>query len=169
MRRRRWTRNRDEGAGNAGVFNLTQRDGNPATIRRYLVHVYYIRNCSDCGGDGDDVPTLARVELSHGGMGTVTPIAEGIENLQLRYGIDMTDDGAPDGDFVPAGSVTDWSNVVAVELNLLARAVDPSPGYSDTKSYVLGDVEIVEPGDAFKRRVFTSDVRAVNPSSRREL
>lgn len=152
-----------------GVFNLTERDGlTPAEIRRYLVHIYYIRGCSDCGV-GDGIPTLTRVELSDGNLATVFPLAEGIENLQLRYGIDDTDNGAPDRFVTLPATVNEWFNVVTVEASLLARNVEATPGHSDSKSYLLGDVVVAAPGDAFKRHVFTSVARVVNASGRREM
>jgi type IV pilus assembly protein PilW len=158
-----------EVGGNSGSFNLTQRNGSPAAIRRYFVHIYYIRNCSNCGGSGDGIPTLSRMELRNGSFASV-PIADGIENMQLRYGLDDNGDGAPNRFTILPGTLAEWSRVVAVEANLLARAVDPSPGYVDRKTYQLGDQQIdatdLDPG--FKRHVFTSVARAVNPSSRRE-
>jgi type IV pilus assembly protein PilW len=157
---------------NAGLFALTQRDGTPAEIRRYVVHIYYVRGCSDCAGGGDGIPTLSRVELSNGNLNTVVPLAEGIENLQLRYGVDVPGgNGAPSTDPVRANAVGSWFDAVTVEINLLARSVEPSAGYTDTKTYDLsgGDgVVTVTPGGNFKRHAFNAVVRVVNPSSRRE-
>ncbi len=151
------------------VFNLTKRDGFTAgDIRKYLVLIYYIRGCSICDGDGDGIPTLSRAEFVGGNFNSVLPIAEGIENIQLRYGIDDSLNGAPDRFEILPTNVTDWSNVVTVEANLLARNVEQTPGYEDNKSYTLGNVEVGAANDAFKRHVFTAMTRVVNPSSRRE-
>ena len=159
----------DTGA-NAAAFTLTKLDGvTPAEIRRYVVHIYYIRGCSDCSGGGDGIPTLSRVELSGGNLNTVAPLAEGIENLQLRYGVDTNDDGAPNDFVTLPGSLDAWFDVVTIEVNLLARGVDPTQGHDDDKTYTLGDVDIAAPGDNFKRHVFSSVTRVVNTSSRREI
>lgn len=159
--------------GNSDIFNLKQRNGaDPAPIRRYFVHIYYVRNCSDCSDAGDRIPTLTRLELSQAAFGTAQPIADGIENMQLRYGLDVNQDGAPNRLVVSPGA-SDWENVVAVEINLLARATEQSVGYVDDKFYTVGD-ESVDAKDlvsglrSFKRHVFTSVARAVNSSSRRE-
>lgn len=158
----------EEGPSNSEIFDLRERDGiTTAAIRRYLTHIYYVRNCSVCTGGGDGIPTLVRLGLGAGGF-SAAPIAEGIENFQLRYAVDTTGDGVPDGALRTAADVGNWQDVMAVEVNLLARGVESSPGYSDQKTYTLGDVTIEEPGDQFKRHAFTTVVRAVNLSGRRE-
>ncbi len=67
-------------------------------------------------------------------------------------------------------------NVVAVKLYVLARSRDTTPGYTDTKKYCLGEPpadgscaqEIPAANDQYKRHVFTTSVRLVNISGRRE-
>lgn len=152
-----------------GDFSLKKKDGTTtADIRKYVVHIYYLRNCSDCSGTGDGVPSLWRREIQDStGAFTSTPVAEGIENMQLRYGLDDNDDGTPDRYVALPGSTAEWESVVAVEVNLLARSTEASPGFTDTKSYVLGDVTVT-PGGSFKRHAFNAVVRAMNLSSRKE-
>ncbi|MFC3111357.1 PilW family protein [Undibacterium arcticum] len=192
------------------VFNLTKRDGTPANLRKYLTDIYFVSPCSVPTGAGstctrsDDngkpIPTLKRLELSlSGGAATFTtvPLVEGIENLQLDYGVDYTGavaaDGAPDCYVsdpttpstteitacpstaatyfakVTTTAVTNWSNVMAIRVNLLARNNDATGGFIDDKTYKLGLAGDVTPTDkTYKRHVFTQLVRAVNPSSRRE-
>lgn len=168
------------------VFTLKNRDGTDfAPIRKYHVHIYYIAPCSvpagggtDCTGANDDggspIPTLKRLELTVDSTGATldmyqVPLVEGIENLQIDYGIDSNGDGVPDGAYVSApAAVTDWVNVVAVRLNVLARNTEPSPGYTDDKTYDMGVAGSVAPGGAFKRHVYNAVIRVVNPSARRE-
>ena len=164
-------------SGNSGIFTLTQRDrvggvirSVRAPVRRFLVRLYYIRACSDCSGSGDGIPTLTRVELQNGALSTATPapISEGVQDLQVRYGVDSSGNGPPDAWVSLPSTVKDWFDVVAVEVNLLVRTAEPVPGYTDTKGYVLGDVSVTAAADAFKRHVLTSVVRVVNSSARRE-
>ncbi len=153
--------------GVAANFTLTKKDGaTQADIRKYVTHIYYIRGCNDCTA-GDGVPSLWRRELVSGNL-TSVPIASGVENLQLRYGLDDNKDGSPDRYVALPSSTTEWSSVVAVEVNLLARAAESSAGFTDSKSYVLGDVTVT-PGGSFKRHAFNAVVRATNLSSRKEL
>lgn len=176
----------DQAAGAAlpARFDLKKKDGvTAAAVRKYLVHVYYVSPCSvpangaTCAAANTDdggvsVPTLKRLELSvSGGVAQFTsvPLVEGIENLQIDYGVDTTGDGAPDSFATSPATVTDWSNVMALRVHLLARNNERSAGYTDTKTYNLGLAgNTTATNDAFKRHVFSQLIRVVNPSSRRD-
>lgn len=72
---------------------------------------------------------------------------------------------------VSAGTTPDTcnaANVVAVRIHVLARALEPTPGYTDTKTYRLGDKVMGPFNDRFKRHVFSTTVRLVNPAGRRD-
>ncbi len=89
-------------------------------------------------------------------------------------------DGVPEGAYVNAASVTcggatnalpdrcSASNVVAVRIHVLARSLETTPGYKDTKTYQLGDQALGPFNDGFKRHVYSTTVRLVNPSGRRD-
>ena len=70
-------------------------------------------------------------------------VAEGVENLQVEYGIDTNNDGQPDNFLTTAGiaalpavpGVNPWQNVVTVRIHLLTRSTQPTPGYIDTRTY----------------------------------
>lgn len=62
----------------------------------------------------------------------------------------------------------DAANVVAVRIHVLARGLEASPGHADSKTYQLGDQTLGPYNDSFKRQVFSSTARLVNPSGRRE-
>lgn len=150
----------------------------PADLRSYLVRIYFVSPCSTMANgatctasddNGRPIPTLKMLELSDTGSATpftLTPLVEGIENLQLDYGIDGNGDGYPDSYSTPA-TVADWGNVMAVRINVLARNNDPTTGYTDSKTYVLGALTVGPFGDAYKRHAYTEIVRAINPSGRR--
>jgi type IV pilus assembly protein PilW len=139
-------------------------------IRRYTTHIYYISTCNDCSGSGDDIPTLKMVEVSP--TPVVRPIAEGIQNMQIEYGLDTSGDGAPD-QFVAAidstVTPTQWRDVVAVKIFLLARNVDRTPGHTDSKTYmVASDGSTVGPfKDAFRRQMYVTTTMAHNIAGRR--
>ena len=163
------------------IFN---KDGTtPAPIRKYRVHIYFISPCSVPTGPatanapatcqatddgGTPIPTLKRLELTAGPTMSLVPLVEGIENLQVDYGVDDTPntpsvtgflgDGAPDcydtdpgastnSGISPAtggctagnpGSITAWSEAVTAKLYVLARNPQTTPGYFDAKTYNLG-------------------------------
>jgi type IV pilus assembly protein PilW len=82
-------------------------------------------------------------------------------------------DGVPDGNYVHCEAATPCdasmlSNVVAVKLYVLARSSAPTPGYTDTKTYTLGDQVLGPFNDNFKRHVFTTTIRLMNKAGRRE-
>lgn len=159
--------------------NLTLRRigcGSVADILRFRTHIYFIANNNN-GSDG--VPTLKRAEL--GSTMTIVPLVEGIENLQLEYGMDTNNDGVPDvysadpssyGTCSGNACVQNWWNVMAVKINLLARNTQSTPAYTDGKTYTLGlkadgTANTFSYSDAFKRHEYSATVRLPNPAGRR--
>ena len=167
-----------------------------ADIYKYHVQIYFISPCSVPTGSASDpaglnkvcqssddngspIPTLKRMELSSV-AGTrqfkEVPLVEGIENLQIDYGVDTDLDGSPDGSFTVSPSATDWTNIVVVKLNILSRNVERTstcptsnpPAYC-TNVFNLGLHGNVGPfTDGYKRHVYTESVLLVNPVKRRQ-
>jgi len=82
-------------------------------------------------------------------------------------------DGSPDGAFVRCSTAVPCTadqlmNVAAVKLYVLARSKEKTHGYTDTKTYNLGSTVLGPFNDGFKRHVFSTNVRLVNISGRRE-
>lgn len=172
---------------NAASFNLKMTDGvTPADIRKYRVDIYFVSPCSlatDCTASadgGNPIPTLKRLELTQVGGTTrmrTVPLVEGIDDLQIDWGIDHSGDGAPNetdpgvsGDDyrrIPL-NIDEWKNVVALYVHVLARNIQSSPGYTDQKTYSFGESGTQTPGGDFKRHLYSSVVRLMNVSSRRE-
>lgn len=146
-----------------------------AALHRYLTHIYFIANNNN---PGDGIPTLKRAELGSGPAFTIVPLVDGIENLQLQYGIDSpTVDGAPDSYSAAPASANVWRAVVSIKINLLARNTEPTSGYSTTaasttKTYTLGYDAGGAPiiagpfGDNYKRHAYQSEVLINNPAGR---
>ena len=164
------------------VFTLKKKDGTAASLRKVLIHIYYVSQCSEpvansCAGadGGTPIPTLKRMELGVAAGNpamTAVSIAEGIENLQIDYGVDTDNDGVPDGDYTNGAAlgVSDWPNVMSVKVNLLAKSPETTAGYTDTKLYDLGSFKTTAAmNDHYKRHVFSQTVRIINPSGRRPL
>ena len=165
------------------VYTLVKKNNTtPAELRRYIARIYYISPCNayaagatacTAGADnGRPVPTLKRLELGVSGgvlAATETALVDGIQNMHLDYGVAAANSAVPGDTYVTAPAVADWPNVMAVQINLLARASEPSAGKVDAKAYSLGAAGSVGPfSDAYKRHVYTAMARVVNPSSRRE-
>ncbi len=135
-----------------------------ADIRRYLVNIYFIAN-NNVAGDG--IPTLKRAEIGAAGF-SIVPLVDGIENMQVQYGVDTDNDGVPDSYTSDPATVANWRSAMAAHIYLLARNTVSTPGYSDTRTYVLGDETVGPLGDTYKRRVYSTAVQFVNPSWRRQ-
>ena len=153
-----------------------------ASLRPFLVQAYFV---STDNNPGDGIPTLKRRELDQTtGLFVTTPLVEGIEYMQVDYGVDADANGAADS-YIAAPALADWPNVVSIKINIVARNTEPTADYTDTKTYSLGLAGSVGPFNAapydaapypitypklanYKRHGYTEVVRLVNPSSRRE-
>ncbi len=168
------------GAGGGGtVFDLERVSGTAyvtADVNRLLTHIYFIAPCSrGTGTDGvcvsgdDSIPTLKRLELTTGPSFRMVNIAEGIEDINFEYGLDSDRDGSPDT-YTATPTTTDWWNVVAVRIYILARNIDASDAGSEQKTFNLGigKTGLSSTQTQFKRHVFTQAVRINNVSMRRE-
>ena len=182
---------KDNVAGAAPVITAPRL---AADIRKYHVHVYFVAPCSVpqdggdiCTGAADDggqpIPTLKRLELTQVGGATsmrIVPLAEGIDKLQVDYGLDnqpagvnpatqSVGDGVPD-QYTATPALAEWRNTVTAQVFVLARSPRRSAGHTDDKVYNLG---LAGPtgaaNDAFKRHVFSAAVRLVDVGGRREI
>lgn len=150
-----------------------------AALHQYRTHIYFVAN-NDKSGDG--VPTLKRAELGAAGF-TIVPLVEGVESLQIEYGIDNINavEGSPvfftanpDTYSACAGVVcmNYWRNTVAAKISLLARNKEKSSGYVDDKLYSLGlkadgSANTIGPmNDSYRRHLYQSTVRLNNIAGR---
>ena len=169
------------------TFDRTAKDcATQAGLRRYMEHIYYIATDN---GQGAQVPTLTMLELdpnSPSGF-DVTPMVEGIEQMNIEYGIDWDYDGQPNGytadpnKYVPTGCdatkcapARNWENVVSARINILSRNIDTTPNYVDKKTYSLGLDALGQPinytpNDSYQRHAYNSVVRVENVSQRRDI
>jgi type IV pilus assembly protein PilW len=178
------TERHELGIQGTAAFPYHKKDCVAAADKRlYYVHIYYVSNDN---GAGQAIPTLRRLELSYSGGLTWAdmPLVEGIEEFNIEYGIDQDGDGAPDAytadpnDFPVGGCagncpLNNWMNTVTARIFLLARNLEPSQDYTDSKTYSLGNdkngVEVtVTPGGNFRRHVYSGLVRIANVSNRRD-
>jgi len=169
----------------------------PAPMRKLRVHIYFVAPCSigsatngACtGASGEDtIPTLKRLELTSSGTFTIVPLVEGIEHFKIEYGIDdtpntvslatgLTGDSNVDR-YTEAPTSAEWESVIAAKIFLLARNSEPTAGFTDSKTYVLGTSAATDNvtvpmatgvNAKFKRHVFSAAVHLVNPAGRREI
>lgn len=147
----------------------------PRTVHLLSAQAYYVgdsgRNCrfKDSSDNDISIPALFREVLSSTGTPTQEEIASGIEDLQIQYGIDDTDDQFVN-QYFNANSISNditatpnWTQVVSVRFWVLARAECPTSGYTNSKTYVMGD-KTFTPNDRFKRQIYSTTVTLRNRS-----
>lgn len=168
------------GSAGAGTFNLRKLACGAASadVWRLREHVYYLRTCSVCSPVPDGIPSLWRAEVDPANANVIgypmktQPLVEGIEMMRVDYGIDTTGDGLPDNwSRCDPGTcdATAWSNVTSAKLYVLARNLEQSRDYKDTKTYNLGLSGDWGPAnDAYKRHVYTATISMPNRTGPRE-
>jgi type IV pilus assembly protein PilW len=125
-------------------------------------YVYYI------GGDDADstIPALRRVTLANNAM-VDELVVSGIEQIEVEFGVTQTANSryflADDinGGHSATGP-TDWDNINAVRIWLLARNAKTEAGYTNTNTYNLSDQTYGPFNDNFRRQIFTGVVQLRN-------
>jgi type IV pilus assembly protein PilW len=140
----------------------------PFSEWEYRPSIYYVRNFANTAGDG--IPTLCRKVLQFGGAPTVATecLAQGIENLQVEYGLDPDGDGRPNV-FLANPTFAQMQTAVAARVYVLARSSDADIQYTNQKTYRLSNAPAYTPADNFYRRVFSITVGLRNLASLRRL
>ena len=136
--------------------NTSKEYGQNAEVMRMQSNVYYILTNTTTG-----IPSLMRRRLGSFGNGDLTQsctnatssttqgfcveeVAEGIEDLQLLYGVDTNTDLTADK-FVAASSVAaaEWANVVSVRVNLMVRSVATNVSPEANTTYPVSQIPLL--------------------------
>lgn len=126
----------------------------------YRPSIYYIRQFANA--PGDNLPTLCRKVLRGAGPSMTTEcLATGIENLQIEYGIDTSEDGQPNV-YLTNPTLTQIQGVVTARIFLIARTTEIDTRYTNDKTYSISNSPDMVPGDSFHRRVFSTSVAIQN-------
>lgn len=140
-------------------------------VHGLVVDAYYVDSNSSFT---PNTPSLRRLTLEKNGLMQDEEVAVGVENLQVQFGIDTNNDGAPDRYVDPDNPVVNnpTSRIVAVRIWMLIReetAADRS--FVDTRTYVPPDANLppITPGSAlypagFRRIEMTRTIALRNPS-----
>lgn len=152
------------------LFKGSDEASNPLTAAavrtsELVARVYFINPATTAGTNkcgGGTVPSLFRLGLANG-VPTVEEVAYGVENLQVQYGIDTTNDDSVDS-YVNAAGPTDlmWDQIIAVRIWLLVRAECPDTGYTNDTVYSMGGTNLPAFNDGYRRKLYASTVRLRN-------
>lgn len=161
----------------------------PRSFSRFLPRIYYVRDYARTAGD--NIPSLCRKELCSSGysgsgetatcsgsgsaLGFYTEcLAEGIEDLQIVWGLDTNKDGAPDTftSTPDSGQNRVAVNAITAQISLRVRSSTSDGSYTDDKTYQLGDAaDYVPASDSdttakrYYRRVYSTTVYLRNPGA----
>ncbi len=128
-----------------------------ATLYVWENRIYFIRANASTGEPG---LYLRRVVGS--GSGRVDEIVEGVEQMQVLYGIDTSGDGYAD-QYETAASVNDWNDVVSIRTALLLRSDPGAATVSNTEPrYNLIGTQLIAPDDRRLRRIATITIALRN-------
>jgi type IV pilus assembly protein PilW len=146
---------------------LSKAYDDSAQISRYVTTRYYIGTAGNTNHTGDAIPALYRY-TSIAGVATPQELIEGVERMEVLYGVDTDADSVPDS-YLAAGAAglttaTHWSTVISVRLSLLVRTINENFNIDDdTRTYTLLDAAAYDPADEhLRRRIFTTTVQIRN-------
>lgn len=93
-----------------------------AQVMRFLYYAFYIKNSGRTNANGEPILSLYRQNIS----GVEEEIAEGVEQMQITYGVDTTGDRTANSyqSAAQVASGNNWNNVISVEINLLFATVE---------------------------------------------
>lgn len=157
--------------GNAGGFapgndgsdwGPDQEYGLGSEVARLQTFAFYV------GQGASGQPTLFQLRLqpltatSSGFPPNGEELVEGVDSMQIRYGVDtVNNDGAID-DWQTADFVADWTQVLSAEVTLLARGADEYGSDIDSATYNLGGVQFNPVDDRRLRQVFSTTIGVRN-------
>ena len=132
----------------------------PMSDWEYRPSIYYVRQYANNPGDG--IPTLCRKVLRGAGPTMTTEcLATGIEDLQIEYGIDTSNDGNPNV-YIPDPTIAELQSAVAARIFVLARTTNIDTRYTNDKTYSISNATDYTPNDSFHRRVISTSVAIQN-------
>jgi type IV pilus assembly protein PilW len=129
-------------------WNLNESYLSGDTVFRSDIIVYKVNNDATTGR-----PMLYRRNL--GNDNGYQPVAENIENLQVRYQLNS-------GSWVDALSAANQAQVRAVEVFLVGRTALPQRGFIDRESYNFANNPNPNPGGPYRRKVLSTIVKTRN-------
>ncbi len=148
----------------SGGFPLTDiGPGRDVDYWEYYARIFYIRKFSESAEDG--IPTLCVESLGGGSsLGSMATrcLIEGVEDMQIEFGVDSDFDGVPN-QFTQVPLKADIGNAVVARIYLLMRSVAEVPQYKKARTYYLGSKKI-QREDGYVRRVMSTTVQMSNLS-----
>lgn len=120
---------------------------------------YYVSSYTDT--PGDNLPSLRRVNLVPGPIVQDELILQGVDDLQVQFGVDTDDDAIID-QYVNPDKVADWSKIQAARIWVVVRSEHADPKIDTGKTFTIAGVNRTFPNDGFRRAMASSVVTLRN-------
>jgi len=117
------------------------RDAVPVRVMRFEASAYFIGDSNRDTPNGDSIFSLFVRDTT---TGTTTELVEGVENLQVLYGENVQPDPElpPLIRYVTADTVTNFANVLSVQLGLLIATADYAASDNDNRVYNIAGTTV---------------------------
>ena len=136
----------------ADPYTLFTAGGNTEVFKVNTVAYWVATNANG-------IPVLNRLS-----NGVASELVEGVENMQILYGIDNNGDKIADTYSATVATAADWEKVVSAEVHLLLRTLDDNVSGA-AQTYTFNGTTHSSPGDNYIRREFSSTITLRNRAS----
>lgn len=133
--------------GNTKVLDQTYIGG---SLNKAQTTSYYVKN------NPNNRPALFRLL-----NGSEDELVEGVEKMQILYGLDTNSDGTAESYVAANNATTQWGRVVSVRISLLLMTIEDNIA-SKNQKYSYEDIVDQTATDKRIRRVFTTTVAIRN-------
>jgi type IV pilus assembly protein PilW len=120
-------------------------------------HTYFIGQTGRTYPQGGTLHALFRFD----GDGNAEELIEGVENLQVRYGLDTDGDGSVDA-YVDASATTEWDSVATVHIWLFVNSVTQASEVVAPYQAFAPNTAAHPPADRRLQQEFTAQVAVRN-------
>ena len=134
---------------------LTQGLSKAYTTINYA-EVLSVKSATYFIADDNGIPSL--YVLDNNQDSSPLALIEGVENMQIQYGIDDTADGVPN-QYKNAPTGTEWDNVVSARISLLMRTIESNNG--EAFDFNIGGTDITYAAGP-TRKLFETTVQLRN-------
>ena len=154
--------------GGAGALirgsDLTLADktaGSGVDAWEYQPQLLFVRPWSSSVGDG--IPTLCTKKITRDAatlkVDDAECLVEGVENLQIEYGLDTSSPPDYTADYYTASPTpAELEEAVNARIYVLTRSINEVTGYTNDKSYQLGETTVAAANDGHYRRMLQTTV-----------
>lgn len=154
------------GMGGSAPGNAMASTGYPfrrnAEVMPVETTIYYVGPSQGSTPPNNTMPPGTRSLYRQIAGGAVDEVVQGVEQMQIEYGVDTDGDRCVDN-YSPATATTDWQSVLSVRIALLVRSIEQYGTDTDRRRHTLLSNPPVPPAnDRRMREVFTATVTLRN-------